>query len=301
MSAPSRIVQGLMRVFDKNKDDLYSLIAYGLDHGITSFDTADCYGGGASESLIGEVLSDHPELREKMYLQTKCSIRRARDGKSYYDLSKEHILEAVDASLSRLKTPYVDSLLLHRPDIFLNAKGIAEAFEELYRQGKVLHFGVSNFPKETLEYLFSEVRVPIEVNQVELGLGHLPLVSEPLNTNLNHDDSIYRAGELFYYMKRKGIALQAWSPFQKGYFGGVIFDEGRFPELNQALREMTERYHVSKAAIATAFILALGEDVSVVTGSMDPAHVQECIDGASVPLSKEDWYILYRAAGANLP
>ena len=301
MIVPSKIVQGLMRVFGKSADDLYALISYDLEHGINYFDTADCYGDGLSESLLGQVLSSHPGLREKMFIQTKCSIRRDRHGKSYYDLSKDHILEAVDASLARLGIAQIDRLLLHRPDIFLDPKQIAEAFRELHHSGKVASFGLSNFPKETIEYLLEEVDVPIVLNQVEFGLGHLYLASEPLNTNLNHDDSIYRSGELFYYMKRKGIALQAWSPFQKGYFGGSIFHKGLIPELDHALEEMAHAYHVSPCAIATAFILALDDSSSVVTGSMDPNHVQECIDGASTTLSKEDWYILYRAAGARLP
>ena len=301
MPQTSRIVQGLMRVFGKSKEDLYDLISYDLDHGVTYFDTADCYGDGLSESLLGEVLSEHPELRERMFIQTKVAIRRGSDGKSYYDLGKEHILQAVDASLNRLGIGCVDRLLFHRPDIFLDAKEVAEALEILFTSGKIASFGLSNFPKETIEYLQSETRFPPLVNQLEFGLGHLPLVSEPLNTNLNHDDSLYRSGELFYYMKRKGIALQAWSPFQKGYFGGSILDHGRFPEINMALEGFARKYQTSPAAIATAFILALDENVSVVTGSMDPRHVQECIDGLNVPLTKEDWYALYRAGGANLP
>ena len=299
MTPTYRIIQGLMRVGGKSEEDLASLIAYDLDHGIRVFDTADCY--GESEALLGRVLSKRPEYREKMFIQTKCAVRFSHDGSSYYDLSKEHILSAVDASLSKLGIPYVDRLLLHRPDIFLDPKEIEEAFVELHASGKVKSFGVSNFPKETLEYLLKAVSFPIEVNQVEFGLGHLPLVSEPLNNNLDRGDSLYRTGELFYYLKAKGIALQAWSPFQKGYFGGSIFDGERFPELNRALGELADKYHTSPASIATAFILALGEDVSVVTGSMDPIHVQECLDGLNVPLSKEDWYFLYKEAGANLP
>ena len=301
MPTTSRIVQGLMRVDSIDAERLYQLIRYDLDHGVDYFDTADCYGMGQSESLIGDVLLANPELREKMFLQTKCSIVKDRFGRSYYDLSKKHILEAVEASLSRLKTDFVDCLLLHRPDIFLNPKEVAEAFQELHKAGKVRSFGVSNFPKETIEYLLEEVNVPIILNQVQFGLGHLCLAQEAVNNNLLHDNGVNRTGELLYYMKRKHIALQAWSPFQKGFFEGSIFDESRFPELNNALRAMAERYMTSRCAVATAFILALGEDVSVVTGSTNVEHVQECIDGLSVHLSKEDWYSLYRAAGANLP
>ena len=301
MPTTSRIVQGLMRVHDMDAEKLYALIRYDLDHGVNYFDTADCYGNGYSESLIGEVLQAHPELRKEMFLQTKCSIVKDSFGRSYYDLSKEHILQAVEASLSRLKTSYVDCLLLHRPDLFLEPQEIAEAFRLLRDTGKVRSFGVSNFPKETIEYLLTEVDVPILLNQVQFGLGHLCLASEAVNNNLMCGDGVYRTGELLYYMKHKGIALQAWSPFQKGFFEGSIFDESRFPELNNALNGMAAKYQTNKCAVATAFILALGEDVSVVTGSVNPAHVQECIDGLDVHLSKEDWYSLYRAGGANLP
>lgn len=122
----SRIIQGLMRVDRLDDDQLYDLIRFDLDRGITFFDLADIYVGGEAERKLGRILSAHPELRDKMFIQSKVSIRRG-ELHSFYDLSKEHILEGVDGILNRLGIKKLDSLLLHRPDIFMDGKEINEA------------------------------------------------------------------------------------------------------------------------------------------------------------------------------
>src|SRR5690625_6901512 len=97
------------------------------------------YGGWVSESVFAEAAGMSPAFREHMILQSKVGIR-----KGTFDFSKEHILESVDGSLQRLKTDYLDVLLLHRPDALVEPEEVAEAFSILKESGKVRHFGVSN-------------------------------------------------------------------------------------------------------------------------------------------------------------
>ena len=302
MQIESRIIQGLMRLRDLTEDDLYKLIRFDLDNGVKYFDISDIYLDGEAERKLGAVLKSHPELREKMFIQTKCGIVKERDEDiSYYDLSYEHIIEAVNASLERLGIKYVDSLLLHRPDIFIEAHQVARAFATLSQEGKVLHFGVSNFPHEIMKYLYDHTNIPMEINQLQLGLGHLSLLNEVFNVNMENSEGVERAGELFFFIKRHGIVLQCWSPYQVGFFGGSIFKDPKFKEANDYMSELGKKYNVSKCAIATAFLLNLGDNIQVITGSTNIDHVKETIEGTKITLTKAEWYTLYRKAGNILP
>ncbi len=296
----SRIIQGLMRVDRLSDEQLYDLIRYDLDHGIYFFDLADIYVGGEAEAKLGRILKAHPGLREEMFIQSKVSIRRGETG-GYYDLSYEHIRQGLDDILARLGIDHLDSLLLHRPDIFMDAEEVAKAFDEIEKEGKVKHFGVSNFPRSMIEYLTSKVKQPIEYNQVQLGVGHLAMVEEVFNFNVDSKEAISLSDDTYFFLKKNGIKIQAWSPFLVRFFEGSLFDEDKYPEANRALAALAEKYRTSKCAIATAFLLRLDKDLTVITGSMNPAHVQECLDGEELDLSKEDWYYLYKASGHMLP
>ncbi len=294
-----RIIQGLMRCLSISDDELYELIKYDLENGITVFDLADIYGNGEVELKIGRILKEHKELREKMFIQTKCSIIKSDE--VYYDLSYEHIISAVEKSLKRMNIEYIDSLLLHRPDIFIDAKEIKRAFIELKDKGLVKHFGVSNFSKEIIEYLNSEIDGMIEVNQLQLGLGQMRLIEEELNFNMNNEEGVSHTSSTFFYLKRKGIQIQAWSPFLVDFFDGSIFDEKRFPELNDKLAELAKKYNVTKPAIATNFLLMLDPKLMVVTGSMNKKHVMDAVMGCGFKMDKKDWYSLYKSTGKMLP
>ena len=298
----SSIIQGLMRLRDLSVDDLYYLIKFDLENGIDYFDVADIYSDGECERKLGEVLKNHPRLREDMFIQTKVGLVKDRKNNvSYYDLSYEHIMEAVEASLKRLNVTYLDSLLLHRPDIFLDAREVARAFSTLKQTGKVHHFGVSNFPHEALKFLKDQTNIPIEINQLQFGLGHLDLVREVLNLNVNNEEGSEHTGELYFYMKRYGIKLQAWSPFQYGMFAGNIFKDEKFKEMNDYLEELANKYKTTKCAIATAFILMLDKNNQVITGSVNKTHIEEALDGTRVKITKAEWYTLYRKTGNLLP
>lgn len=107
----SSIGLGCMRIADMEKEDVNKLINIALEEGINFFDHADIYGKGRSEEIFSEAIGMNSSLREKMIIQSKCSIRPG-----FYDYSKEHIISSVDGILKRLKTDYLDILLLHRPD-----------------------------------------------------------------------------------------------------------------------------------------------------------------------------------------
>ena len=296
----SRIIQGLMRTASLSEEQLYDLIKFDLDHGIYFFDIADIYDGGNSETKLGKVLKAHPELRKEMFIQTKGAIRYAEKN-GFYDFSYDYIKGALDASLKRMGLDYVDSYLLHRPDIFMDGEEVAKVIDESFKNGKIKHFGVSNFSKEMIEYLSGYVKQDIEYNQIQLGLGHMPLIEECFNFNMSNKEGNSRTEDTYFYMKRKGIKLQAWSPFLVNFFEGSLFDEEKYPRINKALNELKDKYHTSKCAVATAFILMLNKDITVITGSMNIDHVKECLDGEDITLSKEDWYYLYCSAGKMLP
>lgn len=295
----SRIIQGLMRSTSISDEALYDLILFDLENGIHFFDLADIYGNGEAEAKLGRILKLHPELRKSMFIQTKCSIVKADN--TYYDLSYQHIMESVYQSLERLNIKYLDSLLLHRPDILMDAKEIKKAFIELKEKGLVKHFGVSNFSKEAIEYLNTEVEGLIEIDQIQLGLGQMRILEEELNFNMDNDEAISHTGGTFFYLKRKGIQIQAWSPFLVGFFNGSLFDRERFPNINYKLEELAYKYGVDKATIATKFLLMLDEKLCVVTGSMNKEHVYSSIRAEEFSMEKKDWYALYKAAGKMLP
>lgn len=296
----AKVVLGLMRITTMSDEEVYQLIKGALDLGIHYFDTADFYGHGKSEEKIGHVLKAHPELRSQMFIQTKCGLVPSHNGDKYLDLSYEHIKEALSASLERMNLDYVDSFLLHRVDIFMDNKEIAKAISELYKEGKIHHFGISNMDVEIIKYLQEYLDVPIEVDQLQVSLGQPALLSQPFNVNFPQQKVNISDG-LFFYLKRKHIALQCWSPYQIGFFEGSIFNEERLPKLNAKLEELAKKYHSTKCGIATSFLAMLTPDISIVTGATKLDYIKETLEGAKLVMSKEDWYDLYSATENMLP
>lgn len=298
----SRLIQGLMRLNYISLEELEDLVLFDLSKGINFFDTSSVYGDGVSEKKLGEVIKRNPKIREKMIIQSKCGIIKKRsEGINYYDLSKENIISSCLESIDRLNCKYLDYFLLHRPDIFIDRDEVKEAFEYLFSKGLVKHFGVSNFDKEKIEYLESNAPFKLEVNQLQLGLGHLNLVSEVFNFNTNFNEGINRDEGMLFYLKRNNMILQCWSPFQVGMFEGVIFDKGKYPELNSELERLANKYSVKASSIAIAFLLKLGKNVQVILGSTKKEHIEDALLGENINLSKEEWYTLYRIAGYKLP
>ncbi|MBQ6267214.1 MAG: aldo/keto reductase [Clostridia bacterium] len=292
----SAVAMGCMRLTDA-KGGADRAIGIALDLGIDFFDHADIYGGGRCEELFGDYLAAHPSLRGKITIQTKCGIR-----KGFFDFSKEHIVSAVEGSLRRLRTEYVDVLLLHRPDTLMEPEEVAEAFDTLERAGKVRMFGVSNHNPMQIELLKTAVRQPLVADQLQFSVPESGLVTLGLNVNMKNDESVMHDGSALEYLRIKGITIQAWSPFQQGFFKGpFIGDREHFPALNETLDALAAQYGVTPTGIAAAWILRHPAKIQLISGSVSPDRMREIAAGADITLSREDWYAVYRAAGFRLP
>lgn len=271
------------------------LIDAAMDCGISFFDHADIYAKGEAERIFGEAVD--PALRERMILQTKCGIRPGL----CYDFSKQHILKSAEASLKRFRTDHIDLFLLHRPDTLMEPEEVAEAFTTLEQQGKVRFFGVSNHNASQIELLNHYCGSKIIVDQLQFSIAHCDVIDSGLNVNVHNDAGIVRDGGVLEYCRLKGIAIQAWSPFQYGMFEGVFVDSDKFPELNLLLQELAEKYHVSKNAIAVAWILRHPARIQAIVGSTNKGRIADISQASNVALTREEWYALYMAGGKRLP
>ena len=294
----SRIGLGLMRIADLSVEEVYRLTEKCVDAGITLFDVADIYGDGKCESLLGKAIALSPHIREKMYIQSKVSIRKEP---KRYDLSYEHIVKGTEEILERLGIGYLDRLLLHRPDILMDAQEIADAVGNLLKKGMIRHFGVSNFSASEIEYIKDYLPCPIEVNQVQVGIGQVDMIEQTFYTNMPSSIVNRTSDDLFFWLKKNRIAIQAWSPYQLGFFGGSVFDRKRCPDIYDALNVYAEKYETSMCAVATAFILRLAPDLQVITGSTKWEHIEQALEGEKINMSRNDWYGLYGACGYKIP
>ncbi len=293
------VVAGLMRIPKMTDAEIRTLVNSALEAGINMIDHADIYGGDhLCERRFGEAMQLSPSQRETLLIQSKVGIR-----KGFFDFSSEHILASVDQSLQALRTDYLDVLLLHRPDTLVEPDDVAKAFDTLHAAGKVRHFGVSNQTPGQIELLKSAVKQPLLFNQVQLSITHANLFAQGIAANMaGLEQSVSRDNGLLDYTRLKGMILQAWSPFQKGFFDGVfIGDRENFAELNDALDELAAKYSVTPTGIAVAWITRHPANIQVVLGTTKPQRIRESAAGASVPLTREEWYRLFRAAGHKLP
>lgn len=295
----SEVVLGLMRISEMTVDQVEDLIESVLAVGINAFDIADCYGHGKCEQILGEVLKCRPDLREKMWIQSKCGIRMEEF--TYFDFSKEHILEAVDGILERLNVDYIDSLLLHRPDALMEPVEIAEAFDLLKAQGKVIDFGVSNQNPMMMALIQKDVNQPLVANQLQLSAAFTPSFDAGFHVNMKQEAGIVRDSSIFEYCRLHDVVIQAWSVLQFDYFGGVFLGSEKYPELNQVLNRLAEKYHVSPSAVAIAWVLRYPAKMQAVIGTTKKARVAEAAKAAEIQLTRKEWYEIYLAAGNDLP
>ena len=295
----SEVVLGLMRISEMTVDQVEDLIESALAVGINAFDIADCYGHGKCEQILGEVLKRRPDLREKMWIQSKCGIRMEEF--TYFDFSKEHILEAVDGILERLNVDYIDSLLLHRPDALMEPAEIAEAFDLLKSQGKVIDFGVSNQNPMMMALIQKDVNQPLVANQLQLSAAFTPSFDAGFHGNMKQEAGIVRDSSIFEYCRLHDVVIQAWSVLQFDYFGGVFLGSEKYPELNHVLNRLAEKYHVSPSAVAIAWVLRYPAKMQAVIGTTKKARVAEASKAAEIQLTRKEWYEIYLAAGNDLP
>ncbi|EIA7678397.1 aldo/keto reductase family oxidoreductase [Listeria monocytogenes] len=292
----SEISLGCMRMADLSKEDANKVINTALENGIDFFDHADIYGGGKSEEVFADAIDINATIREKMILQSKCGIRQG-----FFDFSKEHIIASVEGSLKRLKTDYLDTLLLHRPDTLFEPEEVAAAFTELEKSGKVRHFGVSNQNPGQIELLKKYVDQELIANQLQFSIMHTGMIDTGFNVNMTIDPSLDRDGGILEYSRLNNMTIQAWSPFQYGFFEGVFLDNDKFPELNKTIDKIAADKGVTNSAIAVAWIQRHPASFQTVVGTMNPGRIADIAKASDVTLSREEWYEIYRAAGNQLP
>ncbi len=301
MSEASRIALGMMRIENLSAGEIRELYTGARDAGVTLFDHADIYGGGehGCERRFSEALQLGATEREQIVLQTKCGIRPGGKG---FDFSADYIVRRAEESLEALGTDYLDVLMLHRPDTLVEPEEVASAFSQLESAGKVRAFGVSNHTAQQIELLKTAVTQPLAVNQVQFGLGHAALVAQGIAANMEGvKQSAMRDGGLIEYARINGITLEAWSPFQRGFFSGSIFEQGGLRELQTVIARIAAERETTPTAIATAWITRHPARMRVVLGTTKASRVVEAVEGAGIVLSRAEWYELFAAAGYEVP
>lgn len=295
------VVLGLMRIQEKSDEEVRDLVKTARDAGISFFDHADVYGSAlhGCETRFAEAMQLTSSEREQIVLQTKAGI--VREG-PYFDFSYEHIVESVNGSLAALGTDYIDILLLHRPDALVEPDEVARAFDELSASGKVRAFGVSNHTPGQIELLRRSVTQPLVANQLQLSVTHAPLVAQGVAANMQGlDQSISRDSGTLDYCRLNDITVQAWSPFQAGFFNGVFLGSPDYPELNAVIDRLAAKYDVPAIAVATAWITRHPAQMQVVLGTTTPERVAGAALGSDLPLTRAEWYEMFRTAGYAVP
>jgi predicted oxidoreductase len=279
----SRIVAGMWRMNEWNMtpQQRLSFIEQCLEMGVTSFDHADIYGGYGVEAVFGEALALKPSLRAGMQLVSKCGIKlisaaRPEHTIQHYDTSASHIIASAENSLRQLGTDHLDLLLIHRPDPLMDFDEIAGAFKQLRADGKVLHFGVSNFTRHQFESL--NRRISLATNQVEFS---------PLFVDAMYD-------ETFDGLQDVGVAPMIWSPLG----GGRLFssDDAAGRRVRAAIQKVADELRRPFASVVFAWIMQLPSRPVPLTGSGRIAAVAEAVQATQFSLSRPQWFEILRAA-----
>jgi len=291
----SSVILGLMRI-NQAKDPV-KVLTTAIDNEITFFDHADIYGGGDCETIFADTLAKTDAKREALFIQSKCGIVPGK----MFDFSKEHIISSVEGSLKRLNTDYLDALLLHRPDTLFEPEEVAAAFDQLEKDGKVKYFGVSNQKPGQIELLKKYVSQPLVANQLQFGIMHTGMIDQGIHVNMTDGGSVDHDGEILEYSRLHDMTIQAWSPYQYGFFEGVFIDNDKFPELNEKLVVLADKYKTTPTGIASAWILRHPANIQVIAGTMTPHRIEEIAQASEIVLTREEWYDVYKAAGNILP
>jgi predicted oxidoreductase len=286
---------------DTVRNHALQILRTALEAGINFFDHADIYCNGKSEEAFAELWKDTPHLRQQIYLQTKCGIRFTPLHR--FDFSYEHIIEAVNGSLSRLKTDYIDVLLLHRPDPLMEPEEVARAFDDLERTGKVRWFGVSNHTAAQLDLLRKYLNQPIVTNQVEFNLIHIHMLDEGIL--FNQDNSRLTRNEgVIEYCRLHNITLQAWAPLAQGKLKNTPSPDAneQIRKVVEAVAKMASEKGVHPEAILIAWILRHPAHIQPLPGTTNPQRLRAACEAAQISLTREEWYSLFVVGrGESLP
>lgn len=295
----SQLVLGCMRTHQKSVAEADELLMTAVDAGVNYFDHADIYGGGRSEEVFGAALALHPGLREKIFIQTKCGIKRGEP--TVYDLSKEYIIKAVEGSLARLQVEYIDTLLLHRPDALMDAEEIAAAFDLLYRSGKVRHFGISNMNAMQAAYLQKFSAQKLVFNQLQFNPVNAGMIDQGVNVNMNNTASIDHDGAVLDYCRMHDMTIQAWSILQAEGTRRLFLGDAEYQGLNDVLLSLAGKYQATPAAIVVAWILRHPAKIQPIVGTTDKSRLLNLCKAADITLTRQEWYEIYLSLGRQLP
>ncbi|MBA2875929.1 aldo/keto reductase [Thermaerobacillus caldiproteolyticus] len=288
----SRVIHGLWRLAEWNysKEEILQLIEFCIEQGITTFDHADIYGGYTCEALFGEALALKPELRDQIEIVTKCGIKlvaknRPEHRLKHYDTSRQHIIESVHQSLKNFQTEYIDVLLIHRPDPFMNPEEVAEAFTQLKREGKVRYFGVSNFKRSQFNMLQSYLDFPLVTNQIEVSAYNLENIED---------------GTLDLCQEKR-IPPMAWSPLA----GGKIFtaDDEKAIRLRNTLEKVKEELNATNIdEVLYAWLLVHPARIMPIVGSGKKERILSAIRALELSMDRQQWFdILHSSMGHEVP
>ena len=280
-----------------SKEELIAAINIALDQGVNFFDTADTYGLGESEKTLAEGLG---KRRKDAVIQTKFGVRR-ENGKTFYDNSPAYIERAVNASLKRLNTDYIDILTIHYRDGVTPISAVVEKFISLKKEGKVRHFGLSNIHKEELEEL-----LPFKEQFVDCQDEY------SLACRKNEKDLMSAQNLL-------GVTPLTWGSLGQGILTGkytkenAVFDSndrrsrdiyvnfhGEKLEKNlrivDELRKISFSHGKSVAACAIRFILDKFDRSVVIAGVKRPSQLSANIESMDWKLTEEEIKILEKVS-----
>jgi predicted oxidoreductase len=259
-----------------------------ISNRITTFDHADIYGDYTVEEEFGAALKQKPHLREQMQLITKCGIRRFTPNRpqhkiNSYDTSRQHIIASAERSLINLNTDFIDLLLIHRPDPLMDPHEIADAFFQLKQQGKVLHFGVSNFTPSQMEMM---MRVwEVEFNQLEVSV----LQPDPF-----HDGTLDKCVEY-------NIRPMSWGPLGSGRLHANEPDE-KSKRIIAVAESLAKKYDATVDQVLLAFVLKHPAKIIPVIGSTKIERLKAAFHATQINIEREEWFMLWRASkGHEIP
>jgi predicted oxidoreductase len=281
----SRVIAGTMNFgiwgAKFSSQDYLTMVEKCLEYNVTTFDHSDIYGHYTVEDEFGKALAGRSSIRDQIQLITKCGIKLVTPNRSEhqiksYDTSRDHIIRSVENSLRNLDTNYIDLLLIHRPDPLMNPNEIAEAFNSLKTQGKVLNFGVSNFTASQADMVHQVF--PIIVNQVEISIIKL---------------SCFTDGTLDYCIKEKMIPM-AWSPLGGGKF--FVEEDDRNKRIIAVSQWLAEKYSVSPEQILLAWLIKHPSGILPVLGTAKHERIRLAMEATKLDITREEWFMLWRAS-----
>jgi predicted oxidoreductase len=303
----SRIALGCMNL-SADRQEAMRTVQAALDHGITLFDHADIYGQGKRERVFSALWDRAPSLRDQVIVQSKCGIRFPGDPRpaspGRYDFSYGHIVRSVEGSLRRLKTDYLDVLLLHRPDALVEAEEVARAFDQLHQAGKARWFGVSNHTAAQIKLLQTCVEQPLVANQVQLSLVHNGLINDGII--FNSDEAGDRSGGegTLEFCRMARITVQAWGSLVGGRVSGrpIVTPNARLEETAAVVAELAAARNVSKEAIVVAWLLRHPARIQPIIGTTNPKRIAGACQADDLKMTREEWYRLFTASrGGAVP